>query len=51
MPLSLAPRTRDEDGRREVVRLLRLAAEAELPNAIYLLAVLTEQGIGWRATW
>lgn len=44
--LSLAPRTNDEDGRREVAMHLRRAAEAELPSAVYLLAVLTEQGVG-----
>ena len=46
--LSLAPRTHDEAGRREVAEHLHRAAEAELPAAIYLLAVLTEQGIGVR---
>jgi TPR repeat protein len=44
--LSLAPRTQDEAGRQEVAENLRQAAEAELPTAIYLLAVLTEQGVG-----
>src|SRR5260370_1871129 len=44
--LSLAPRTNDEDGRREVAMHLRAAADAELPSAIYLLGVLTEQGVG-----
>jgi uncharacterized protein len=44
--LSLAPRMHDEEGRRQVAEYLRRAAEAELPNAIYLLAVLTEQGVG-----
>src|SRR6202043_1330064 len=44
--LSLAPRTQDEAGRHEVADNLRHAAEAELPTAIYLLAVLTEQGVG-----
>src|SRR5205823_8928962 len=44
--LSLAPRSDDEDGKREVIKYLRQAAEAELPSAIYLLAVLTEQGVG-----
>jgi TPR repeat protein len=44
--LSLAPRTSDEAGRHEVAENLRHAAEAELPTAIYLLAVLTEQGVG-----
>ena len=44
--LSLAPRTEDEAGRHEVAENLRHAAEAELPTAIYLLAVLTEQGVG-----
>jgi TPR repeat protein len=48
--LSLAPRTQDEAGRHEVAEHLRQAAEAELPTAIYLLAVMTEQGSGWRAT-
>jgi TPR repeat protein len=42
----LAPRTQDEAGRHEVAEHLRQAAEAELPTAIYLLAVLTEQGVG-----
>ena len=44
--LSLAPRTQDEAGRHEVAEHLRRATEAELPTAIYLLAVLTEQGVG-----
>jgi len=44
--LSLAPRTQDEAGRHEVAEHLRRAAEAELPTAIYLLAALTEQGVG-----
>jgi uncharacterized protein len=44
--LSLAPRTADEEGRRVVVDNLRRAAAAELPTAIYLLAVLTEAGVG-----
>jgi TPR repeat protein len=44
--LSLAPRADDEDGRRRVAANLRLAAEAGLPTAIYLLAALTEAGIG-----
>jgi uncharacterized protein len=44
--LSLAPRTNDEEGRRLVALQLRRAAEAELPTAIYLLGVLTEQGVG-----
>src|SRR5271169_5102875 len=44
--LSLAPRTQDDEGRREVADHVRRAAEAELPTAIYLLAVLTEQGVG-----
>ncbi|HWO86831.1 MAG TPA: hypothetical protein VNN75_10160, partial [Stellaceae bacterium] len=44
--LSLAARTQDEAGRHEVPEHLRQAAEAELPTAIYLLAVLTEQGGG-----
>ena len=44
--LSLAPRTTDEEGRREVATHLRRAAEAGLPTAIYLLGVLTEQGVG-----
>src|ERR1700720_3158348 len=44
--LSLAPRAHDEEGRREVAEHLRRAAEAELPTAVYLLAVLTEHGIG-----
>ena len=48
--LSLAPRTQDEAGRHEVAEHLRQAAEAELPTAIYLLAVLTEQGSASRAT-
>jgi transcriptional regulator of met regulon len=44
--LSLAPRTQDEAGRREVADHLRHATETELPNAIYLLAVLTDQEVG-----
>jgi TPR repeat protein len=44
--LSLAPRTADEAGRQLVAANLRRAAAAELPTAIYLLAVLTEAGIG-----
>src|SRR6185369_4168306 len=44
--LSLAPRTQDEAGRQEVAEHLRRAAEAELPTALYLLAVLTEQEVG-----
>src|SRR6202030_466211 len=44
--LALAPGSQDEAGRRQVVEHLRRAAEAELPTAIYLLAVLTEQGVG-----
>ena len=42
----MAPRTHDEAARHEVADNLRRAAEAELPTAIYLLAVLTEQGVG-----
>jgi TPR repeat protein len=42
----LAPRTQDEAGRHEVAEHLRHAAEAELPTAIYLLAALTELGVG-----
>ena len=44
--LSLAQRAADEAGRREVVEYLRRAAAAELPTAIYLLAVLVERGVG-----
>jgi uncharacterized protein len=44
--LPLAPRTQDEAERHEVAEHLRRAAEAELPTAIYLPAVLTEQGVG-----
>jgi TPR repeat protein len=40
--LSLAPRTQDDEGRREIAEHLRRAAETELPTPIYLLAVLTE---------
>ena len=40
--LSLAPRTQDEAGRREVAEHLRRAAEAELPTAIYLLATSSQ---------
>src|SRR5579862_9765873 len=40
--LSLAPQINDEEGRRKVAMHLRQAAKAELPSAIYLLAVLTE---------
>ncbi len=42
--LSLARRAIDEDGRRRVVAELRLAVAAEIPTAIYLLGVLTENG-------
>ena len=38
--------TQAEAGRHEVAEHLRRAAEAGLPTAIYLLAVLTEQGVG-----
>ena len=44
--LSLARRATDEDGQRQVADHLRRAADAELPTAIYLLGVLTEQGLG-----
>ena len=44
--LSLARRATDEEDRRQVAEHLRRAAEAGLPTAIYLLAVLTEQGMG-----
>jgi hypothetical protein len=39
--LSLARHVTDENGRRQVVDQLRLAAAAELPTAIYLLGVVT----------
>ena len=44
--LSLARRATNEEDRRQVAEHLRRAAEAELPTAIYLLGVLTEQGLG-----
>jgi TPR repeat protein len=44
--LSLARRTTDEQGRRKIADQLRRAAAAELPTAIYLLGVITEQGVG-----
>ena len=44
--LSLARRTPDEPAGTQVADHLRHAAEAELPTAIYLLGVLTEQGLG-----
>src|SRR5271169_6176462 len=44
--ISLARRANDVEGRRQVAEQLRRAAEAELPTATYLLAVLTEQGGG-----
>ena len=44
--LSLARRATDDEDRRQVAEHLRRAAEAELPTAIYLLGVLTEQGLG-----
>jgi len=44
--LALAPCVEGEEGQREIAALLRQAAEAELPAAIYLLGVLTEHGIG-----
>ncbi|MEA2780218.1 MAG: uncharacterized protein QOK29_1762, partial [Rhodospirillaceae bacterium] len=44
--LSLARRATDVDGQRRVADYLLRAAEAKLPSAIYLLAVLAEQGVG-----
>lgn len=44
--LSLAQRANSDEDRRQVADQLRRAAEAELPTAIYLLGVLTEQGLG-----
>ena len=44
--LSLARRATDEAGRRKIAEQLRRAADAELPTAIYLLGVITEQGVG-----
>ena len=44
--LSLAPRTHDAPGRRQVADYLGRAAQAMLPTAVYLLGVLAEQGMG-----
>jgi TPR repeat protein/tetratricopeptide (TPR) repeat protein len=44
--LALARKGGGEAERREVVALLRRAAEAELPTALYLLGVVTEHGLG-----
>ncbi|HEY2111409.1 MAG TPA: tetratricopeptide repeat protein, partial [Dongiaceae bacterium] len=44
--LSLAPRTHDAPGRRQVADYLGRAAQAMLPTAIYLLGVMAEQGVG-----
>ena len=44
--LSLARRAASDEDRREVAEQLLCASIAELPTAIYLLGVLTEQGIG-----
>jgi hypothetical protein len=44
--LSLVRRATSEDHRRLVIEQLRPAAAAELPTAMYLLAVLTEAGFG-----
>jgi TPR repeat protein len=44
--LSLASRATDPAGKREVIEHLRRAADAELATAIYLLAMLTENGVG-----
>ena len=44
--LSLAPRTNDAAGRRQVADYLGRAAQAMLPTAVYLLGVLAEQGVG-----
>ena len=44
--LSLTARVRDEAGRAQVVEHLTRAAHAGLPTAFYLLAVLTEKGVG-----
>ena len=47
--LSLLQRKTDEESRRQAIQHLLCAAEARLPTAIYLVAVLTEQGVGVRA--
>src|SRR5260370_34629050 len=44
--MSLARQSTDEENLVRVVGLLRRAAEAEIPTAIYLLGVLAEQGAG-----
>ncbi len=44
--LALARRASDESIRRQIAIELRRAADAELPTAMYLLAVITEKGIG-----
>jgi uncharacterized protein len=44
--LSLAPHAKDEISRRQIADQVRCAAAAELPTAIYLLGVLTENGVG-----
>src|SRR5260370_26064291 len=44
--MSLARQSTDEENLVRVVGLLRRAAEAGIPTAIYLLGVLAEQGAG-----
>ena len=44
--LALARQGSDEPIRRQIAIELRRAADAELPTAMYLLAVITEKGIG-----
>jgi TPR repeat protein len=44
--LSLSQRRTDPAARREVAENLQRAAEANLPTAVYLLAVLAEEGMG-----
>lgn len=44
--LSLAKRANSEDEKREAAKFMRIAADAGLTTAIYLLAALTEQGFG-----
>ena len=44
--LSLAKRATDAESRRQVAYYLIQAADAKLPTAIFLLAVLSEQGVG-----
>ncbi len=44
--LSLAAHAKDEKSRRQIADEVCFAAAAELPTAIYLLGVLTENGVG-----